>query len=45
MRNAEKTELANYCKKGYSFKRIRNLVDCSDSTIRNYLKTFQKDEV
>lgn len=40
MTNADKNELRDLCKAGYSFKRIRELVDCSDSTIRQYLKVF-----
>lgn len=40
MTNVEKRELRAMCKWGYSFDRIRLLVDCSDATIRRYLKQF-----
>jgi len=40
MTNLEKQELRQYCKQGLSFDRIRRLVDCSDATIKRYLKAF-----
>jgi len=40
MTNIEKQDLRAYCKRGLSFKQIRKLVDCSDSTIRQYIKVF-----
>ena len=42
MTNADKRELRQLCREGLSFKEIRNLVDCADSTIRGYLKVFSK---
>lgn len=44
MSNLEKRELRNYCKYGYTFKEIRLLMDCSDATIRRYLKVFAPKE-
>lgn len=40
MTNQEKSELAKYVKAGKTFNEIRKLVDCSDQTIRNYIKAF-----
>lgn len=46
MTNLEKQELRQYAKQGLSFKQIRGLVSCSDSTIRQYIKIFapKKDQ-
>ena len=40
MTNREKNELRQLAKEGLSFREIRGLVDCSDGTIRVYIKTF-----
>lgn len=40
MTNEDKGELRNLCKKGYSFKDIREIVSCSTSTIKSYMKIF-----
>lgn len=40
MTNQEKRELRQLAKKEYSFKEIREIVDCADSTIRMYIKVF-----
>ncbi len=40
MTNQEKHDLARYCKAGYTFLQIRGLVNCSDTTIRRYMKVF-----
>ena len=44
MTNTEKNELRRLVKRGYTFKEIRELVDCSDSTIRQYIKVFAPKE-
>lgn len=44
MTNTEKNELRQLVKRGYTFKEIRDLVDCSDSTIRQYIKVFAPKE-
>ena len=40
MTNLEKQELRRLAKAGYTFKQIRSEVDCSDVTIRRYIKVF-----
>ena len=40
MTNAEKSELRYLAKENLSFKQIRKIVDCSDSTIKRYIKVF-----
>ena len=40
MTNREKDELRKLAKENLSFKEIRKLVNCSDATIRAYIKTF-----
>ncbi len=42
MRNNQKRELRQLAKEGLSFKEIKGLVDCCDSTIRMYIKCFNK---
>ena len=42
MTNKEKDELRKLAKEGLSFKEIRGLVDCADSTIKEYIKIFKK---
>lgn len=44
MTNLEKQELRQYCKEGLNFKQIRELVNCADGTIRQYLKIFAPKE-
>ena len=41
MTNKEKSELRQLAKEGLSFKEIKLLVDCADSTIRMYIKVFK----
>ena len=41
MTNKQKRELRQLAKEGLSLKEIRELVDCADSTIKQYIKTFQ----
>ncbi len=43
MTNREKNDLRKLAKEGLSFKEIRELVDCADSTIRMYIKVFAKE--
>lgn len=43
MTNREKRELRQLCKEGYSFKVIRQIVDCCDATIKSYMKIFSKE--
>lgn len=40
MTDLEKAGLRSLAKQGLSFKEIRELVDCSDTTIRRYIKVF-----
>ena len=40
MTNLEKTELRRLVKDGWTFEEIRPVVDCSDATIRRYIKVF-----
>ncbi len=42
MTNREKCELRQLCKEGLSFKEIRELVECADSTIKGYMKVFSQ---
>lgn len=42
MTNIQKRELTQFAKEGLSFKEIKDLVDCCDSTIRMYIKVFNK---
>lgn len=42
MTNAEKSELRRLCKQGLSFSEILEIVDCSDQTIKLYMKVFSK---
>jgi transposase len=42
MTNEQKTELRYLARQGYSFKEIREIVDCSDSTIKLYMKIFNR---
>ena len=43
MKNEEKDELRRLARRGLSFKQIRSRVYCSDATIRQYIKIFQKE--
>jgi len=45
MTNADKRELRQLCKWGDSFKEIREVVNCCDSTIREYMKLFSPKKV
>ena len=45
MTNEEKRELRQLAKEGLSFKEIRELVHCADSTIKQYIKVFQGDKL
>lgn len=40
MTNFEKRELKHFVLDGLSFKQIRERVNCSDATIRKYMKIF-----
>ena len=40
MTNDEKRELRKLAKERCSFKEIRGIVDCCDTTIRMYIKVF-----
>ena len=42
MTNEEKRELRQFAKEGLSFKEIKEMVDCCDATIRQYIRIFQK---
>jgi len=44
MTNEDKRELRQLCKDGDSFKEIREVVACCDSTIRSYMKIFSPKE-
>lgn len=44
MTNAEKGALIAHVRRGKTFQDIRDLVDCSDSTIKRYMKIFSKDK-
>jgi len=44
MTNEQKKELRLLAKEGLSFKEIRELVDCADSTIKQYIKVFNPKE-
>ena len=41
MTNKEKAELRKLAKEGLSFSEIRELVDCSNTTIKQYIKIFK----
>ena len=43
MTNEEKSELKQLAKAGFSFNQIRNVVDCADSTIKQYISVFQNN--
>ena len=40
MTNKEKNLLRQLCKERKSLKEIRRIIDCSDATIRRYIKIF-----
>lgn len=44
MTNAEKNELRNLAKNGLSFEAIRRIINCSDATIKQYLKIFKRNK-
>lgn len=45
MTNREKQELRQLCKHGYSFSHIRREVECSNSTIKRYMKVFSPNRI
>ncbi len=40
MTDEQKSELRLLTRQGFSFKDIREIVSCSDSTIKEYIKVF-----
>jgi len=42
MTNKEKAELRRYVLEGKSFQEITHLVDCSDQTIKRYIRAFRE---
>jgi len=42
MTNADKRELKEMCKDGWSFEDIRDCVHWCDATIKSYMKIFKK---
>lgn len=40
MTNRDKKELRQLARQGHSFKYIRDIVDCADSTIKQYIRVF-----
>jgi IS30 family transposase len=44
MTNQDKNELRQLAKEGLSFEAIRRIVNCSDTTIKQYLKIFKNNE-
>lgn len=44
MTNKEKAILRQLAKEQKSFKEIKGYVDCSDVTIRRYIKVFKKEQ-
>ena len=40
MTRLEKIELRHLVQDGWTFEQIRRVVECSDTTIRRYLKVF-----
>lgn len=44
MTNADKRELREMAKAGDTFEEIRDLMDCADSTIKQYIKVFGKKD-
>ena len=43
MTNEEKADLRELVKRGVSFMEIKECVDCSDTTIKRYMKIFTKN--
>jgi len=43
MTNYSKNELRDMVREGLSFAEIRQLVDCSDATIRKYIKCYRSE--
>jgi len=41
VRNIDKRDLREYAEEGLTLRRIRRLVDCSDNTIRRYIKVYR----
>jgi hypothetical protein len=44
MTNKEKSLLRSLAKRGFDLEKIRNYVNCSDITIKNYIKIFSPKE-
>lgn len=44
MTNRQKAELRQLVKEGLSFSEIKRIAECSDATIRSYIKTFSPKE-
>ena len=44
MTNSDKKELRQLARQGYSFEQIRLVVDCADSTIKQYIKVLYTDK-
>lgn len=42
MTNEDKSELKQLAKQGLSFKEIKDIVSCSDTTIKRYIRVFDK---
>jgi len=42
MKDSEKYKLKYYCRIGYSKESIKRLINCSESTIKKYMKIFSK---
>lgn len=45
MTNEQKRELRQLINQGYSFREIKGIVNCADSTIRQYIKIFAYKKV
>ena len=45
MKKLDKILLKNLCKNGNSFDYIKILVNCSDATIKRYMKIFSKKKI
>lgn len=44
MINSDKNKLRNLAKNGLSFEAIRRIVNCSDATIKQYIKIFKRNK-
>ena len=41
MTNGQKNALRKFAKEGYTLEEIRGFIDCTDSTIKRYIKQFK----